>query len=78
MSYVTKMKECKGKKEICPFLLLKGPGILINLCKKKFSPLDRTQMSKEQSRESCDAPAALGGVLRVMGHRTGLELLWLQ
>ena len=78
MSYVTKMKECKGKKWVCPFLLLEGPCILINLRNKKLSQLDRTQMSKEQSRESCDTVVALGDVLLVMGNRTGLELPWLQ
>ena len=45
---------------------------------KKLSQLDRTQMSKEQSRESCDTVVALGDVLLVMGNRTGLELPWLQ
>ena len=45
---------------------------------KKLSQLDRTQMSKKQSRESCDTVVALGDVLLVMGNRTGLELPWLQ
>ena len=38
--------------------------------------LDRPQVSKEESREGCDAAEALGRVLPVMWNIAGQELLW--